>query len=168
MRNIILVGFMGTGKTTVAKILSKKNNFQLLDMDELIESSENKSISRIFKEEGESYFRGLERSLVKKIAQKKKTIISTGGGIILNPKNIIDFSQSGLVVCLTASAETIFKRIKNDKNRPLLIDNKKNQIKKLLHQRCSLYESIPFTINTDDLTPEKISEIIIEQYYKEQ
>ena len=81
MRNIILVGFMGTGKTTVAKIL-RKNNFQLLDMDELIESSENKSISRIFKEEGESYFRGLERTLVKKLAQKTNTIISTGGGII--------------------------------------------------------------------------------------
>ena len=65
MRNIILVGFMGTGKTTVAKILSEKNNFQLLDMDELIESSENKSISRIFKEEGESYFRVLNVHLLK-------------------------------------------------------------------------------------------------------
>ena len=168
MRNIILVGFMGTGKTTVAKILSGKNNFQLLDMDELIESSENKSISRIFKEEGESYFRGLERILVKKLSQKTKTIISTGGGIILNPKNIIDFSQSGLVVCLTASEKTIFKRIKNDNNRPLLIDHKENQIKKLLNERRSLYESIPFTIRTDDLTPEKISEKIIEQYHKEQ
>lgn len=168
MRNIILVGFMGTGKTTVAKILSEKNNFQLLDMDELIESSENKSISRIFKEKGESYFRSLERTLVKKLAQKTNTIISTGGGIILNPKNIIDFSQSGLVVCLTASEETIFKRIKNDNSRPLLLDNKENQIKKLLHERRSLYESIPFTIRTDDLTPEEISETIIEQYYKEQ
>ena len=73
----------------------------------------------------------------------------------MNPKNIIDFSQSGLVVCLTASEETIFKRIKNDNSRPLLLEDKENQIKKLLHERRSLYESIPFTIRTDDLTPEK-------------
>ena len=167
MNNIILVGFMGTGKTTVGKQLAAQLGLPLLDMDHLIESAEEKSIPQIFADHGEAYFRDLERALVKQLAPTNGNIISTGGGIVLNPDNLVDFAQHGLVVCLTASPQTILQRVRDDQNRPLLVGEKEKQIQTLLTQRQSLYDTIPFQIKTDDLSPQEIVDSILSEYHQQ-
>ena len=93
--NIILAGFMGTGKTAVGKMLAEKLHRSFVDMDALIEEQAGKSITRIFAEHGEPHFRAIETELVKKLSQQKEQVIAAGGGIVLNPENIRNFSQSG-------------------------------------------------------------------------
>ena len=172
MKNIVLFGFMGTGKSLVGKILSQKLNYPLIEMDQEIENDEGLTINKIFEEKGEPYFRSLELKLSEKISNSSSKIISTGGGIILNDKNILNLSRNSLCVCLNAKPLTIFKRICDDKNRPLIesdknqIEDKFNKISKLLNDRRLLYKKIPFQIDTDDLDPLLISEMIISEYNK--
>ena len=163
-KNIVLVGFMGTGKTSVGKILSKKLNLPLVDMDSLIETKEGKSINSIFADDGEAHFRALERQMTQKLANQSGQIISTGGGIVLNQKNINDYKKNGLVICLTASPEIILKRLKNDQSRPLLANDKEQSILQLLETRKSLYGAIPNQLDTTQLNPETIATKIIALY----
>jgi len=102
-KNIILVGFMGTGKTVTGRVLAEQTGLELVDMDSIIEARAGKAISEIFAADGEAAFRAMERELVQELAQRDGLIISTGGGIVLNPDNISDFEKTGLVVCLKAS-----------------------------------------------------------------
>ncbi len=148
MRNIVLVGFMGTGKTTVGRLLSETTGMPLVDMDTLIEARAGKTINEIFAEDGEPHFRWLERQLVQELAAGENQIISTGGGIVLNPDNIADFEKNGLVVCLLADAETVLERLQHDSTRPLLAGDKRTRILELLESRKPLYESIPHRIDT--------------------
>ncbi len=164
MRNIVLVGFMGTGKTTVGQLLSEKTGMPLLDMDTLIEKRAGKSINEIFAEEGEPHFRKLERTLVQELSANNGHVISTGGGIVLNPDNITDFEKSGLVVCLLASSEIILDRVRHDTTRPLLAGDKEAKIIELLESRKPLYEAIGHQIDTNGLSPETIAEQIIALY----
>lgn len=172
MKNIVLFGFMGTGKSLIGEILSQKLNYPLIEMDQEIENNEGLTISKIFEEKGESYFRSLELELSEKISNSSSKIISTGGGIILNDKNIVNLSKNSLCVCLNANPSTIFNRICNDKNRPLLdsddnqIEEKFEKILKLLNDRKLLYKKIPFQIDTDELDPYLISDMIISEYKK--
>lgn len=164
MRNIILIGFMGTGKTTVAQLISKELQLSLVDMDAVIEERAGKPIHAIFADEGETYFRKLERTLTQEISGKDNQIVSTGGGIVLDSNNIIDYQKTGDVVCLLASKETILDRLKDDQTRPLLKGDKQQKIVQLLETRKLLYEAIPYKINTDNLSPQEISTQIIQQY----
>jgi shikimate kinase len=163
-KNIVLVGFMGTGKTTVGRQLSEELKMPLLDMDSMLVERTGKSINEIFAEEGEPHFRELERYLSIELAATSGNIISTGGGIVLNPENIRNFERTGLVVCLQALPEEILNRIRHDDSRPLLADDKASKIMELLESRKPLYGAIPFQIQTDKLTPETISHLIIEKY----
>ena len=139
-RNIVLVGFMGTGKTTVGRLLAEKTGMPLVDMDASIEERSGKSISDIFAQDGEQHFRALEREVVLELSAREGQIISTGGGIVLNPDNIADFEKTGLVVCLLADAETVLARVRHDSTRPLLAGDKEAQIVELLQSRkqCQL------------------------------
>lgn len=165
MRNIVLVGFMGSGKTTVGKLLSERTGMKLIDMDTLIAERAGKSINAIFADEGEAHFRALERSLVQELAQTEGNIISTGGGIVLNPDNIADFEKTGLVVCLLADAESVLDRVRHDTTRPLLAGDKESRIVELLESRKSLYESITHKIDTSGRpSPEPTAQEIIDLY----
>lgn len=165
MRNIVLVGFMGSGKTTVGKLLSEKTGMPLLDMDSIIVERAGKSINDIFADEGEAHFRKLERNLVQELAATEGNIISTGGGIVLNPDNIIDFEKTGLVVCLLADAETVLDRVKHDSSRPLLAGDKAEKIIELLESRKALYGSIAHQIDTSGRpSPEPTAQEIIDLY----
>ena len=167
MNNIILVGFMGTGKTTVGKQLAAQLGLPLVDMDQLIETAEKKSIPQIFADHGEAYFRNLERNLVQQLAPTNGNIISTGGGIVLNTDNIVDFAQYGLVVCLTATPQTILQRVQDDQIRPLLAGEKEKQIQTLLTKRQSLYDTIPFQVKTDARSPQEIVDSILIEYHQQ-
>ena len=165
MRNIVLVGFMGSGKTTVGKLISEKTGMPLLDMDALIEERAGKTINAIFADEGEAYFRKLERELVKELSAQQGRIISTGGGIVLNPDNIADFEKTGLVVCLLADADTVLARVKHDSSRPLLAGDKAAKIIEILAARKPLYESISHKIDTSGRpSPLPTAEEIIDLY----
>lgn len=163
-RNIVLVGFMGTGKTTIGRLLAEQTGMQLVDMDAMIEERAGKSITEIFAEDGEPHFRMLERKLAQELSARSGQVVSTGGGIVLNPDNLADYGKTGLVVCLLASPETILERVRHDDTRPLLSGDKQDRIVQLLETRRTLYEAIGFKINTDGVAPERIATQIIDRY----
>ncbi len=155
---------MGTGKTSTGRALAERLGRKFVDMDAMIEERERRSIPTIFAENGEVYFRKLERALVQELAECNELVIAPGGGIVLNPDNIRDFSRTGLVVCLRASPEQILRRVGNDANRPLLHGGDKLlKIRDLLAKRQSLYDAIPAQIETDGLTPAQVADLILKK-----
>jgi len=163
-QNIILIGFMGTGKTVTGRALAERTGMELVDMDSLIEVRQGKTIPEIFAQDGEPAFRALERQLVSELSTQSGLIISTGGGVVINPDNLTDFEKSGLMVCLTASPETIFHRLEKDTTRPLLSGDKKQQIAALLEKRKPLYAAIAHQIDGDRLGPEERADAILNLY----
>jgi shikimate kinase len=162
MKNIVILGFMGTGKSSVAKIVAKKLNFQFIEMDNLIEEKEGITINKIFQDKGEEYFRTLERKLTQEISPKQDQVISTGGGIVLNEKNILDFRKNGILFSLLAKPEVILERVKKETHRPLLkTKDPLKTIKKMLNYRKPFYKKADYQIDTSDLTIKEVSEEII-------
>ncbi|MFU8779547.1 MAG: shikimate kinase [Kiritimatiellia bacterium] len=167
-RNIVLVGFMGTGKTSVANLLTQQTGMPLLDMDTIIEARQGKSITRIFTEEGEPFFRQIEHQLAQELSTPNGNIISTGGGIVTNPANIAALARGGLVVCLQASVDEILRRVADDTTRPLLqTPDRKSRITTLLATRTPLYNAIPFQIQTDGKSIQDIAAEIRQAYRQE-
>lgn len=160
--NIYLIGFMGVGKSTVAKMLSDKLDFELIDTDIEIEKRENRSINEIFSQEGEEYFREKEKELIEELSKKDNMIISCGGGIIKSDVNIANMKKSGSVVLLEASPEIIYNRVKDDNNRPLLVSNPGIEgIRKLMKEREESYNKA-FTHKVDaSKTPMQVVNDII-------
>lgn len=140
--NIVLIGFMGSGKSTVARNLSKRYGMQMIDMDQEIEEREGRNIPQIFEESGESYFRDLETNLLIELQECQNLIISCGGGIVVRESNIPEMKKAGTVVLLSATAKTIYYRVRYGKNRPLLNGNMNPQyIQELMNKRCDKYEA---------------------------
>ncbi|RJP61191.1 MAG: shikimate kinase [Candidatus Auribacter fodinae] len=167
MKNLVLFGFMGTGKTLISKKLSKLLPLSAVDMDALIEDKEKTSISSIFADKGEPYFRELERVMAQELSKKSGLLISTGGGVVLNPENIQNLSKTGVCVCLTASPETIYERVRRHSHRPLLnTEDPLATIKTMLSARQSRYDAVPYHVATDAKSPELICEEIIALYNK--
>lgn len=165
-KNIVLVGFMGTGKSAVGHILAHKLNREFVDMDIVIEERAGKPISAIFADDGEPAFRAQERALVQELSARTGQIIATGGGVVLNPDNVTDFSRTGVVVCLRAQPETILDRVAHDSHRPLLESDpdKAAAIRELLAHRKPLYEAIPLHVDTDHRTAREVAEEVLALY----
>ena len=166
MNNIILIGFMGCGKSTVGMRLSYRLHRIVEDTDKLIEKKEGISISEIFKEKGEACFRLLETECLQELLQDKtEKIISTGGGLPVNPKNHGLLKELGQVVYLKISPETVWERLKNDTSRPLLqCENPLEKIRELLAKREACYEAAAqITILVDGKSMEQILEEIVEK-----
>ncbi len=163
-RNLILVGFMGTGKTTIGKDAAKSLGFRFVDTDAVISRKAGKSISDIFAEDGEEAFRQLETEILEECAGKSDQVISTGGGIVTQEKNHPILRQAGYVIWLKASPEIIFDRVKRNKNRPLLqVDDPLKTIHGMLAERSDHYEAVQdLGINTDKLTLDEILFGIVE------
>lgn len=160
--NIYLIGFMGVGKSTIGAELAARLGYQFIDTDDLIEARQAISISEIFAQKGEKYFRELESSIIAEIAKQDTQIVSCGGGIIKNRDNIRLMRESGKVILLEASADTIYLRVKDSSNRPLLEGRKTiADIQELLDERKALYDmACTDRINADRTTEEVISDII--------
>lgn len=157
MKNIVLLGFMGTGKTAAGKKIAEELGRDFLDIDELIEEETGTSISEIFFNFGEEYFRQLEARAVKKISERRGVVIAAGGGVVLREENIENLKRNGLLICLSARPEVIMARTKAEKNRPLLATPYPLEtIKELLHLRAPLYARADVTIDTSELTVDEV------------
>ena len=162
MRNITLVGFMGTGKTTVGRILADKLGYRFIDVDEEIEREQCVSISHIFSEMGEPYFRQLERVLIKTLSLREGLVISAGGGAVVDESNIEAMKQGGTLVCLTASPDEIMKRVGKSNNRPLLqVPDPMAKIMELMSKREPFYRKADFMVDTTMMTAEEVAGVVI-------
>lgn len=165
-RNIILEGFMGSGKSTIASILADKLDMDLVDTDEAIEEAEGRKISEIFARDGEEAFRDMETELLQTIVSEhwSEMIISLGGGLPMREVNRELLKKAGKVVLLTATPDTVYERLKDDTTRPLLqSEDPKARIRELHTSRRNQYEAAAdIVVETDDRTPEEIAELIIE------
>lgn len=162
--NIVLTGFMGTGKSTVGKKLSEKLNWGFIDTDELIEKKAGMKIKDIFSRFGEDYFRELETNTIIEVSNLDRYIIAVGGGAVLKDINMKYLEKNGVIINLKAKPETIYKRTVNTDERPLL--NKPNpmeEIKKLLAYREPYYKRCSFVIETDELSIDEVADKIIKE-----
>lgn len=163
---IILIGFMGVGKTTVGKIIAKELNMDFIDMDDEIEKKEKSTITKIFEKQGETYFRNLETQVLKELMLEDNVVISTGGGIVTKEENYKILKGEKMVIYLDANCHTIIKHLSNETNqRPLLknsLDLKKT-ISDLLNKRIERYNSISnikIDVNNKNIE-EVISQILV-------
>lgn len=164
MRNIVLTGFMGTGKTEVGRLLSNRLQYKLVDVDSEIENEQKMTINEIFRRSGETAFRDIESAAIKRISGIDKAVISTGGGAVLRQENMNSLREKGVIICLMASPETILKRTGNSNDRPLLqVENPLQKIRELLGFRRPFYETADIIIDTDNKSPLEVAEEIIKE-----
>lgn len=161
--NIVLIGFMGAGKSTISDYLSTMFDMKLVEMDQVIAEREEMSIPDIFATYGEEYFRDLETQLLRELQEKKHYVISCGGGVALREENVVEMKKNGRVVLLTASPSTIYERVKDSNDRPLLKENNSvESISRLMEKRREKYEAAAdVVIQTDHKTILQISEELI-------
>ncbi|MCK8817493.1 shikimate kinase [Natroniella sulfidigena] len=162
--NIALIGFMGTGKSSVGRKLAERIGYKFVDLDQEIVEYEGLEIPQIFATAGEDYFREVETEVTKKIASKDKQVIATGGGVVLKEENLEALRSNGTLVLLTATSEEILKRTSHDGNRPLLeVDDPLAKIEQLLAERKDKYDCTPYQIDTTGLSLLEVVDEIIEQ-----
>ncbi|MCL2388892.1 MAG: shikimate kinase [Elusimicrobia bacterium] len=164
--NVVLTGFMGSGKSTVGKILAEKLDLSFFDTDEILEENNSSTVSEIFAKYGEKTFRQMERETIKLVSGLDGVVISTGGGVPLNKDNISDLKKNAVIIYLYARPEEIYDRIKHTQNRPLIqkMLNPLGEIKKLLQERKSAYESCDFMVNTDGIAPLEVAQTILSNH----
>ena len=168
MKNIALIGFMGTGKTSVGRILAKTIGWDFIDTDEVITRQTGMDISDIFHCYGEQYFRREESKVVELVCRLKRHVIATSGGVILNGENKKLLKENAFLICLLASPEEILKRVKCDYSRPLLeVENPIKIINNLMKIREPYYQCADLFINTSNKNMEEIIEEILPQINKE-
>ena len=164
-QNVFLIGFMGTGKSTIASYMNHNYDMDVVDMDQVIINRTGMEISDLFISYGEEYFRDLETELLKELKRKKNTVVSCGGGIVLREENVSLMKESGKIVLLTAEPQTILERLKNDTSRPLLNGRKNvDTINTLMKDRCDKYETAAdIILSTDGRRVEEICETLLKE-----
>ena len=162
-KNIMLIGFMGAGKSTVSRELALITGRIEIDIDQYIVEKEGMAISDIFERYGEAYFRDLETKALREIEKEDNLIISCGGGIVVKEENVSIMKNKGIIVLLTATPETVFERVKNSKERPILNNNMNiDFIKELMEKRAELYKNVAdLIISTDNKDVKNICNEII-------
>lgn len=160
-KNIVLVGFMGTGKTVVARKLASDLGMRYVSIDDLIEEREKRSIKDIFVKNGEPYFREIEKIVVRNVSEGSCQVIDPGGGVVLNDENIVNLKKKSLLVCLWADPATIHERTRGSLHRPLLnVEDPMSRIKMLMEERGPFYRKADLHVETDGLEIDQIAEII--------
>ncbi|MFT5388262.1 MAG: shikimate kinase [Candidatus Omnitrophota bacterium] len=161
-KNIVFIGFMGSGKTLVSRELEKSLPYKRISTDDLIEEREGITIAEIFEQKGEAYFRSLEKIVIDEISQQCGLIVDCGGGVVLNPKNIEKLRKTGIVINLAVTAEQVLKNTKGSTHRPLLQDDDPlKKIRTLLDERRPLYKNADYSIISDGRPiPELIQDVL--------
>lgn len=163
--NIALIGFMGCGKTTVGRKVAQRLHYQFIDTDHLIETRLGMKIPQIFEKYGEAFFRNIEAEVVKELSVIRRAVIATGGGMGANPHHLASLKQHSLVICLWATPEVLYERLKKSSDRPLLyVSNPKARIEELLKDRMPVYRQADVIMNTGLRSIEELVRQVIHHY----
>jgi shikimate kinase len=166
IHNLVLVGFMGTGKSVVGRLAAQHLHFTFLDTDELIENEVGKPIADIFAQRGEAAFRKYEQDVVNALSARRDTVIAAGGGLAADPSNLASLKTHALVVCLWSSPETIWARVRVQTHRPLLqTPDPLGKIRELLAQRAPVYRQADVQILTDFRSPKDVAQHVLHQFH---
>ena len=167
-RCVTIYGPMGSGKTSVGQELADMLGYEFVDTDDIVEQEAGKSITEIFREEGESGFRRREADAVASLAGAESKVIATGGGVVKDPQNRHVLQSIGLTVYLKASPRELYQRVKNDTNRPLLqnVDDPVAVMEKLIREREEFYKEADIIIDTEDLSIEEVTDVLIDELAK--
>lgn len=166
IHNLALIGFMGTGKSSVGRLAAEILRFSYLDTDQVVEARAGKSVAAIFQEEGEPAFREWESRVVIELAQRRQTVISTGGGVPVFPGNMASLKTHALVICLWAAAETIYERVRGHTHRPLLAEpDPLAKIRGLLEVREPHYRQADVLVNTDRRSLREVAVQVVHQFH---
>lgn len=161
---IVLTGFMGTGKTAAGQALARTLGYAFIDSDREIESRQGRSVQQIFESEGEPYFRQLEKDTIARLAQQPNTVLSVGGGAILNQETFDLLQFAGMMVHLTATVDEIANRLGHGNERPLLAGgDRKKKIRKLMQERDSIYSKVKAQVDTTGLAIDEVVKKILEK-----
>jgi len=165
--NLSLTGFMGVGKSTLGRHLANSLRYKFVDTDELIEHRAGKTITEIFETDGEAHFRSLEHQLVEEMATWKRIVISTGGGLVTTNNNLELLKSYSFVVCLWASPETIYQRVKRQQHRPLLqTEDPINTIRNLLATRAPFYKQSDLLVHTDNRPLRVVAQLVSHHFFQ--
>src|SRR6266478_4734543 len=166
IRNLTIIGFMGTGKSSVGRLVADLMHFTFLDTDDVIEARAGKTIGEIFEEHGETVFRDWERRIVEELTRRKKTVIATGGGLPANEANLTSLKTHSLVVCLWAGPEKIFERVRGQTHRPMLLNDPDPlaRIHDLLSQREPFYRQADVLVNTELRSVREVAHQVVHQF----
>lgn len=159
--NIVLIGFMGTGKSVAGRRLARRLNRDFIDMDQEIEKFLGMSISEVFARFGEVRFRSEEHLMVRRLAEMENKVISTGGGVVLNPENMRLLRKNGIIVALTADPEVVFRRVSGNRRRPLLARADLETVRERMEARAPYYRNADIVVDSSEGTPEDTVEEIL-------
>jgi shikimate kinase len=166
IHNLALIGFMGTGKSSVGRLAAAHLRYEFIDTDDLIEQRARKSITAIFSEQGEAAFREIERRLVEEMTDWRRKVISTGGGLAANEANLASLRQHALVVCLWASPEEIWERVRDQAHRPLLQGpDPLGRIRALLEERTPFYRQADVLVNSGMRSAREVAQQVLHQFH---
>jgi len=165
IHNLALIGFMGTGKSSVGRLCAAALHFDLVDTDHVIEERAGRSIAEIFAAQGQEAFREMERQLVAEMTDWRKKVICAGGGLGANEANVASLKQHALVICLWASVETIWQRVRHQGHRPLLqAPDPLGEIRSLLEQRTPFYKLADVLVNTEQRNLREVADHVLHQF----
>ena len=165
-KNLVLLGMMGSGKSTIGYLLSKNLNLEFCDIDSIIEKQDGRKIAEIFNTEGEDFFRKLEEKVSIKILKLKNKVISIGGGAFLNENIRKEVLSNNVSFWLNWKSNTLINRIKRNNKRPIINNSNENEIKKLISKRLKIYSMADFKINCEKFTKNEITRKILDIYEK--
>jgi len=163
IKNVVLIGFMGTGKSSSGRMIANQLGFKFVDMDKAIEQKWGMTIPQMFEQHGEVFFREKEKEMCREVANRKSVVISTGGGTVKDPENVAILKRTGKIVCLSASVDAILERTSTPGQRPLLdaYEDRRQGIIELLEQRKDMYAQADYTLDTTDMSPLQVSRDVI-------
>lgn len=163
-RNIILIGMMGTGKSTAGHLIAQQLNYTFVDLDSEIEKAAGKSIPAMFESEGEPFFRNAEAAVLERVLGQQKVVIATGGGAVLRKENCELMSNRGWVAALTANEAAIVERVRGDIGRPLLAGNLEERVRKIMNERKDCYQFADVTVDTTGKSAHEVALDILIHY----
>ena len=163
-KNLILIGMMGSGKSTIGSLVSKKLNIKFIDIDNVLENDSNMKITEIFEKKGENFFRNLEEKVTLKLLNSNNNVISLGGGGFINEKIRKEVLKNNFSFWLNCTTQTLLNRIKNNKKRPIAFNLSNDELTELIAERAKIYSKAQFKINCYKLTKTEIVNKILKKY----